>query len=210
MASKQAWRLQFSRRKGGKYYQMVGSGDRRRTVTVGYLSEDEVTLATDNLGYWYDLWVRTAKGNLFTLEPERLRAVLLSAPEVDVEDLFAERLVEDVAESNLHAGAYGDLMLRHFYDRVFGPVRQAEVASKTWHEESTWAWPRILRALGDVPVKRLDTVRWTRFLLVRTTSRSGARPSCSRPTGRVSGTRPRSVLFPPCMPSVASRGPTPA
>jgi len=170
MSSKRkSWRLQGANRPGGRYVQAVcGSGKSRRTITLGYLTEAEEVRAGENLAWWWDRWCRTGKGDLFRPPPGlNVRTMLLDEPSIDVERIFAEQTIEEIAAEKIDAGAYGDLRLRDFVDKVWMPVREHEAAAKTAYNERVWAWPRILRVLGDVKVNKLDTVRWTRFLMAQ-------------------------------------------
>ena len=188
-----AWTLQRSRRSGGWYYQVVtGRGAHRCAYTVGYLDDDEYALAVERLSTlpdrperlafsdpddgsappdlkaddkrWKDAWCAPTKA----LVGVAIRGWLLDQ---DVEAIVAVEAEGRRAESaRLEAqGRYGDLPLRDFYNRIWKEVRQSENSFGTCERENRFLWPEGLKRLGGVKMKNLDTLKWHRFLLSKTT-----------------------------------------
>ena len=171
------WKLQRSRRPKGFYYQAVyGKGRDRRAFTLGYLSEEEALLAESNMGDLChpDAVVVTAwdREGLEPPPPTRatvtagVKAFLLDTTPADFEVAMAEWAGAEATRLEAQ-GRYGDLSLKDFVERVYGPVRWTQHPDS--EEKERWTWGRIVRHLGSVKVKNLDLHRWTRFLMTQST-----------------------------------------
>ncbi|MCB9681850.1 MAG: site-specific integrase [Alphaproteobacteria bacterium] len=149
------WTIQRSQRKAGWYYQAVGPN--RRTVTLGYLSDEEATWARENAAYWTE-----ANPRLFDLDNKQVKLALVSNPSEGADAIAA--FEQASTNRKVDEGDYSSMTLREYVEAVWQPIRATEVAANTSRTENRWAWPKILAVLGDTPIERLDAVRWSRFL----------------------------------------------
>lgn len=169
-STRPAWALQHSERPKGNYYQAVhGTGKDRVTVTLGYLTKAEVQLAEENARTFSSVLLREDdRGRLFS--NEQIRTFLLAEPGEHVDDVVAGIERENrtrEARSKLARGDYASMTLQEFVDVVWTPIREPEVSEATRRSEKE-AWNVILPVLGPLPLRKLDTARWTLFLSTRT------------------------------------------
>lgn len=187
-----AWRLQRSRRAKGWYYQLLHPAlPGRSAVTLGYLTDDEAALVAERLPEMPppDHLALTGLADPEAPEdappppmtPQTLawaaKVYLLDATASVLQAVAAEHARTEAARLEA-AGKYGDLRLRDFWERVWWPVRSKEAAPGTVQRER-WLWERhILPGLGEIPVRHLDAVRWTRFLASKETWNGRTRAIC--------------------------------
>jgi integrase len=182
------WTLQKTSRPKGAYYQAVWGRPpgRRRTITLGYVSQEEadtlllglrlqgaklvvVVLPDGQLVPFDD--PRAPQGrSLYDDDSIRLGARVGASGDQS----FDAHLDEAAFKAAVQSGDLGALPLREFLERVFSPVREREVAPATWKRERQ-IWGQILPVLGDLQVKAITGLHVERFLTSRTTWGGGVR-----------------------------------
>lgn len=158
------WFVQGNKRAKGLYYEAVyrNPGGKGRTVALGYISEEQVVWAKDNLRVFGDAFLKLDGFGGPSYTADEIRLALLRDP---LEAVAATKeAVQHVDRVNLAAGDYAKLDLRAFFEQVWVNVRPKDVAPGTWHREQ-WFWTaKILPVLGSVKLPKLDAVKWATFL----------------------------------------------
>ena len=170
-----AWTLQRSRRPKGWYWQVVhGRGKERLSLTLGYLTEDEVLLARQHIGSMPgpDLLVVEAwdgdgepPAPSKTAQATAAKAWLMDTSVAEAIAALEEQATRE-AQRRIARGDYSALTLRDFYDEMWWPVRKREAAASTVRGEKPY-WTAILDALGGVRLRDLSMARWSAFLATR-------------------------------------------
>jgi hypothetical protein len=138
------------------YYQAVhGTGKARRTVTLGYLSDEDAEHALANLRAVADRILRPTGDpegeaepdpdgtpvHRRTLSPEQIRTYALDRSGRTLDE-HSRAVAEAEAVALARDGAYGEMRLRDFADRVWKPVRAAERAGARCDGSGSGRGPR--------------------------------------------------------------------
>jgi len=182
------WSLQKTNRPKGCYYQAVYGRPpgRRRTITLGYVSQDEADelLAGLRLQGHKLTTVVLPDGSLVRFDDDRAPlgrplydddSVRLGARCAGVGELTWDQHVEEQEfKAAISSGDLARLPLREFYTRVYSPVRDREIGASTRDRERS-VWRQVLPVLGDLPLKKVDGVQIERFLTAHPQWGGGAR-----------------------------------
>ena len=172
-----AWVLQRSRRPRGWYYQVIhGRGRSRQSLTLGYLTDEEVEVARQHVGSIPrpEVLVTTAWDGDGPPPPPSKAAMVVSAKswlfDTSAEESLRalEETARQEAQRKIARGDFSALTLQEFFDDLWKPIRESEAAESTVRAEKPY-WKAILGTLGPVRIRNLSMVRWSGFLATRTT-----------------------------------------
>lgn len=183
----QQWTLQRLHRPKGAYFQAVWGRPpgRRRTVTLGYVPQEEADLLLANLRLQGARLVTVVlpSGELVSFDDLRAPqgrplydddSIRLAARACGEEPSWEQHFQEVAFREAITTGDLASLPLREFYERIYLPVRRKEVVEGTVRREAC-VWGKINEVLGDLPVKRIDGITVERFLVSKTSWGGAAR-----------------------------------
>lgn len=201
VSKSQRWASQSSKRPKGTYVQVywTGDGGRRRTITLGYVSEHEAQEAVDTLQAHGPrlLDVRLTTGEVVPYDDPRaptgvhvhdddaVREASRTPPAPPPKRVKVSRhvepieAVEEVVE--VHTKRRFDpahLHLESYWKTIYWPARQVEVCAGTIKRE-LWYWEqRVLPALGKLKVREVTGHVLDRFLTSHADWSGSARRIC--------------------------------